>query len=224
MSESKIMTWKRFLYQLTRIAASPTTYDRGKDWANWDGKRWHFCCVRLVKSVLWGFDFEKDKPHGGAVYKRGYPDCTTEQMINTCDDVSEDMSKIEPGELLWFPGHVGVYIGNGNVVECAPSLRGVAVTSITYQRWRKHGKLPVIEYDEAPAPAPKPVRKAGEAVQLTKEPLYASSTRKEPSNHVTGVYYLTDGKLIKGRVRICDDPEDVGDVSHTIGWIDWRWE
>ena len=217
------MHWKRLLVTLTKIAASPTTYDRGSNWANWDGKRWHFDCCRLIKSVLWGFDFQKDKPHGGAIWKNGYPDYTTEQMINTCDDVSEDMKTVEPGELLWFRGHVGVYIGGGNVVECAPSLRGVAVTSLGYQPWKKHGKLPVIQYDE-PAPAPKPVLAPGEAVELTNEPLYASSTRKTPSNHVTGTYYLIDGKLFKGRVRIGDEPEDAGNVNCTIGYIDWRWD
>lgn len=225
MSESTIMTWKRFVYQLSRIAASPTTYDNGKNWANWDGKRWHFDCVRLVKAVLWGFDFEKDKSHGGAVYRRGYPDYTTEQMIEHCADVKDDPVNAEPGEILWFKGHVGVCIGFGNVVECTPSLHGVAVTSVRYQSWKKRGKLPVIEYDTpSPAPAPKPVRREGEAVELNKEPLYRSSTRTEPANHVTGTYYLVDGKLINGRVRICNKPEDVGIVNRTIGYIDWRWD
>ena len=218
------MSWKKLLYQLTKIAASPTTYDRGKDWAHWDGKRWHFDCCRLIKSVLWGFDFQKDKNHGGAVYKAGYPDYTTEQMITACDRVSEDMKTIEPGELLWFRGHVGIYIGNGNVVECAPSLRGVAVTSINYQPWKKHGFIREVEY-EAPEPAPKPVRVEGEAISLVNEPLYASSTRKTPSNHVTGTYYLIDGKLFaNNRVRIGDEPDDAGHVNMTIGYIDWRWD
>lgn len=222
-----LMTWKKFLVDLTKIAASPTTYDRGKGWAHWDGKRWHFDCCRSVKAELWGFDFDKLKNHGGAVCGRGYPDYTTEEMIATCYDVSTDMRKeaIAPGELLWFRGHVGVYMGGGNVFECCPSKKGCAITALTYQRWKKHGKLPVIEYEKqpTPAPAPAPVLQPGEAVKLTNEPLYRSSTRKEPSNHVTGTYWLTDGKLIKGRVRICDDPEDVGDINHVIGWIDWRW-
>ena len=125
---------------------------------------------------------------------------------------------------MWFKGHVGIAIGGGTVIECAPSLHGVAVTNITYQPWKKRGKIREIEYNvPTPAPAPAPVLQPGEAVKLTNEPLYRSSTRTEPSNHVTGTYWLTDGKLIKGRVRICDDPEDVGDINHVIGWIDWRW-
>lgn len=221
-----LMTWKRFLVELTKLAASPTTYDRGKAWAHWDGRKWHFDCNRSVKSILWGFCWDKNANHGGAVCGRGYPDYTTEDMIDTCIDVSTDMraEAIEPGELLWFRGHVGVYMGGGNVFECAPSTKGCAVTTLSYQPWKKHGKLPVIEYDTpAPAPAPAPVLKAGEAIALTNEPLYASSTRTEPSNHVTGTYYLTDGKLIRGRVRICKRPEDVGKIEKVTGWIDWRY-
>lgn len=219
------MTWKKLLVTLTKIAASPTKYDRGRDWANWDGRHWHFDCCRLVKSVLWGFDFQKDKAHGGAVYKNGYPDYTTEQMIAHCCDVKDDPKNAEPGELLWMRGHVGIAIGGGSVIECAPSLHGVAVTSINYQPWKKRGRIREIEYEAPqPAPAPKPVLQPGEALSLVNEPLYRSSTRKEPANHVTGTYWLTDGKLIRGRVRICDDPEDVGDINHVIGWIEWRWD
>lgn len=229
------MTKARFLTTLTKIAASPTKYDRGSAWADWIAGRWHFDCVRLVKAVVWEFSFAKDKPHGGCVpypaCTKIYPDYTTEQMIATCENVrdlkisSSVSCNAEPGELLWMRGHVGVYLGNGNVIEAAPSLGGVAVTNIKYQRWEKVGQLPCIEYDAAPtpAPAPKPVLKAGEALQLTNEPLYASSTREKPSNHVTGTYYLTDGKLIKGRVRICSNIKDVGQIAKVTGWIDWRW-
>lgn len=221
------MTRQRLQYQMTRIAASPTTYDRGKDWAHWDGKRWHFDCVRLIKAVLWDFDFEKDKNHGGAVYAAGYPDYTTEQMIDSCYDVSEDMDpeKIFPGEVLWFKGHVGVYMGFGNVVECAPSLRGVAITSIKYQPWKKHGKLPVIKYDDQPAPAPvDPVLEKGQFLELKNEPLYKSSTAKTAVRKYTGPAWLVDGKLfVNDRVRVTFDKKNVGNVSMTDGYIKWRW-
>ena len=184
-------------------------------------------CCRSIKGVLWGFDFIKTAPHGGAVCGRGYPDYTTEQMINHCYDVSSDMSpeNILPGELLWMKGHVGVYLGNRVVFEACPSKGGAAATDLSYQNWKKHGKLKVIDYSDViptPAPTPAPVLKEGEALALTNEPLYASSTRKEPSNHVSGTYYLTDGKLIRGRVRICKRPEDVGQIEKVTGWIDWR--
>lgn len=221
----KIMTWKRLLVDLTKIAASPTTYDRGKDWAHWDGKRWHFDCCRSIKAELWGFDFDKLKNHGGAIVGRGYPDYTTEEMIATCTDVSTDMraEAIVPGELLWFKGHVGVYMGGGNVFECAPSTKGCAITTLSYQPWKKHGKLPVIRYDEEPTPAPVPEEPyAGEQLNLNHTPLYASSSRKEPSTYVSGRYYVSDGKLIRGRIRICTQPEYCGNINKVTGWINWE--
>ena len=222
-----LMTWKRFLVDLTKIAASPTTYDRGKDWAHWDGKRWHFDCCRSIKAELWGFCFDKLRNHGGAVCGRGYPDYTTEEMIATCYDVSTDMRKdaIAPGELLWFKGHVGVYMGGGNVFECCPSKKGCAITSITYQRWEKHGKLPVIKYDDQPAPAPvDPVLEKGQFLELKDEPLYKSSTAKTAVRKYTGPAWLVDGKLfVNDRVRVTFDKKNVGNVSMTDGYITWRW-
>ena len=221
------MSWKQLLVTLTKIAASPTTYDRGKQWAYWDGKKWHFDCCRLIKAVLWGFDFEKDKSHGGAVCGQGYPDYTTEQMIDHCLKVSNVIRKdaIHPGELLWFRGHVGIYIGNGSVIECAPSLKGVAVTSLSYQPWKLHGFLDVIDYGEEPMPAPVDYElKKGEKLYLKDEPLYKSSTAKKPVRQYNGFAWLVDGKLFANdRVRVTFSEKNVGNVSMTDGYITWRW-
>ena len=120
--------------------------------------------------------------------------------------------------------HVGLYLGNEKVFECSPSLRGCAITSLYYQKWTEHGFIAEVDYEEpAPAPAPVPQLRPGEPLELKNEPLYASSSREKPSNHVTGRYYLTDGKLIRGRVRICSKPEDVGNINRVTGWIDWRY-
>ena len=54
-----------------------------------------------------------------------------------------------------MPGHCGVYIGNGNVVESTPSWNnGVQITEISKRKWKCHGKLPQILYNENTA-APK---------------------------------------------------------------------
>ena len=130
-----------------------------------------FDCVCLVKGILWGWDGNLNKVYGGASYaSNGVPDVGTEQMIAMCDGVTSDFKNIVAGELVWMSGHVGVYIGDGLVVECTPAWENkVQITCCAnvgkktgyYSRvWTKHGKLPWIKYEgvtPTPTPTPKPV-------------------------------------------------------------------
>ncbi|MGN0998382.1 MAG: hypothetical protein ACI4PO_02370, partial [Faecousia sp.] len=78
-----------------------------------------FDCVCFFKALLWGWSGDASQVYGGAVYKsNGVPDIGTEQMLALCTDVSDDFSTIVPGELLYQPGHVGIYVGGGKGVEC----------------------------------------------------------------------------------------------------------
>lgn len=80
-----------------------------------------FDCVCLIKGVLWGWTGDKSKPYGGAKYaSNGVPDINADAMIQKCTGISTNFSKIEIGEALWSPGHIGVYIGAGLAVECTP--------------------------------------------------------------------------------------------------------
>lgn len=216
----------------TKAAAEPTRYDnKTSQWAKWVRGAWNFDCCRSIKSFLWGFCFNKEASHGGAIWKHGYPDYTCKEMIDHCEKVSTVIKKdvITPGELLYTSkpsDHVGLYLGNGNVFECAPSLKGCAITDLSYQRWEKHGRIAEVDYGDTPAPAPTPdpELKAGELLFLRNEPLYASSSRKEASCCINGEVFLTDGKLVRGRVRVCRSKEDVGKIDKVLGWIDWRWK
>lgn len=164
-----VMNSTDFINKLKHIASLPTTYYSvaGGDWAKWNGWSWNFDCVILVKAILWGWNENKNHPHGGANYgSNGVFDDNTEQIINRCSERSADFRNITPGELLWMPGHVGVYIGNGQVIECTAaweskvvysSIDGNGVRSrngnVCYQ-WKQHGKLPYIEYNSEPTPIP----------------------------------------------------------------------
>ncbi len=67
---------------------------------------------------MWGFNFNKNASHGGAVYgSNGVYDDGADTIINRCTNVSRDFRNIEVGELMHMSGHVGIYIGNGQVVE-----------------------------------------------------------------------------------------------------------
>lgn len=111
-----------------------------------------FDCVGMIKGILWGFDYSFTKSNGGAKYvSAGVADLSADQMIKLCNSSSDFTEYIEPGEVVWQSGHIGVYIGNDKVIECTPKWKNcVQVTDITQRAWKKHGKLPFIQYDKQP--------------------------------------------------------------------------
>lgn len=128
---------------------------RQKKFRNLIGKNYFgFDCVCLIKGILWGWNGDASKPHGGAQYAtNGVPDIGADTMINKCNNISTDFNNIIPGEAVWLSGHIGVYIGDGQVIECTPAWKdGVQVTSLSQRKWVKHGKLPYIEYIVNKAP------------------------------------------------------------------------
>lgn len=65
-----------------------------------------------------------------------------------------------------------------------------------------------------------PAYSKGDAVKLAAVPLYAASTGKVPSTHVTGTYYLWDGVPVRNRLRITNLKSRVGVAGQVTGWID----
>lgn len=117
-------------------------------------------CCGIIKGVLWGFCADASKIYGGAEYKsNGVPDVDDAGMIKACKDASKDFSRIEPGMLVWMSGHVGIYVGDGKVVESTPSFHdGCQFTNLgnlgyrtgNWRNWTKCGHLPWVEYKSAP--------------------------------------------------------------------------
>lgn len=109
-----------------------------------------FDCVCLIKGILWGWNGNLNKTYGGAKYtSNGVPDIGANRIIKStyCGDVSTDFNNIEVGEIVWMSGHVGIYIGNKQVVECTPAFKNkVQITNLSQRNWKKHGKLKYIDY------------------------------------------------------------------------------
>lgn len=116
-----------------------------------------FDCVCLIKGLLWGWNGDINHVYGGAKYtSNGIPDYNADQMIKQCISLSSDFSKIEIGEVVHIPGHIGIYVGNGLIVECTPIWNdGVQLTALLNvgkkqgyngRIWNKHGKLKYIKY------------------------------------------------------------------------------
>lgn len=139
--------------------------------------RFGFDCIGLIKAVAGNWCASLTLNYGGTQVNKetngisygtahmpdysanGLFDANNKYMLN----VSKDFHKIKPGAVLHMDGHVGVYLGNGQVIECTPKwANGVQITSLgnignlagNYRVWSEYGYLPFVDYSEQPvAPA-----------------------------------------------------------------------
>ena len=108
-----------------------------------------FDCVCLVKSVMfWNFRGDPAAEYGGAKYDKSN-DITVSAFKKSCKTISTDFNNIEIGELLFIgSSHVGVYIGNGEVIESTPAWKsGVQRTLLPWRNSTNYEKLPVRAWD-----------------------------------------------------------------------------
>lgn len=59
-----------------------------------------------------------------------------------------------PGVIVWKNGHIGVYIGEGLVIEARGYAYGVVVSKLSTQKWTNWGKLKNVTYTESTKPKP----------------------------------------------------------------------
>lgn len=103
-------------------------------------------CVGLVKGYLWC-----DNPADVTPVYNAAQDLSANGMRNACKINGEMAAMPEiPGLLVFYNGHVGVYIGGGEVVECRSRKYGVVKTKLAERPWKNWGYCPYITY-EAPA-------------------------------------------------------------------------
>lgn len=163
--------------------------DRAKMIQSATADTFFFDCAGLIKGILWGWNANTSKVYGGAVYKsNGVPD--TGNLIGYCSNVSSDFTKIQPMEMVYMEGHVGVYIGYGQVIECSPKWENkVQITMLgnlpqyktgNYRIWLKHGFLPWIDYSDQKETAPVEP-KAEDAPKLITNPIEYYTVQKGDS-------------------------------------------
>ena len=76
--------------------------------------------------------------------------------------------------------------------------------------------------EPTPAPAPTTTIREGQKVELSGVSLYTSSTAKNPSGKKTGTYFIYDGKVLNGRIRITNSSSNVGKTpvgNYVTGWV-----
>lgn len=182
-----------------------------------------FDCCGLIKGILWGWNGNAGKTYGGATYvSNGVPDISADGIIAACKDVSTDFSEIEIGEAVWVRGHIGIYIGDGLVVESSPKWKNcVQITACNHSKngykrrnWTKHGKLPYVTYGKEEAP------KVGDVVIYNGTKHYASandttaSACKGGKAKITAIHQLGKSKHPYHLVRVS------GSGSTVYGWVD----
>ena len=113
------------------------------------GQRVHDC-VGLIKGYLWS-----DTPTSVPKYNASQ-DVSADGMLAICKEKGNISIIPElPGVLVFSKQHVGVYIGNGYVIEARGHKYGVVKTKLSERGWKSWGKCPWIEYEESKKETPK---------------------------------------------------------------------
>jgi len=136
-----VLTESMYAYKLAQY---PDGVGRYADFirANWLGGR-TTDCVGLIKGYGWLDPDSLTICYG----TNGMPDVSANQMYYSAS-VSGPINTIPeiPGLAVWHNGHIGVYIGNGEVIEAMGTKYGVVKTQLAGRGWTQWLKVEYIEY------------------------------------------------------------------------------
>ena len=111
---------------------------------NWVGGR-TTDCVGLIKGYSW---LDVDTLDVGYA-TNGMPDLGANQMYNVATNKGGIATIPEiPGLAVWNKGHIGVYIGDGYVIEAMGTKYGVVKTKLADRNWTHWLKIPYLSYPE----------------------------------------------------------------------------
>ncbi len=164
-ADTIVMTADQFVACLKTALSRNTTYISKYPYnlGYYDGEKISWDCSNLGKSIIWS--------KGSIVnnytvnnFQRvdtscGLGDWSTETIYSKAPNPSTDFSSIIPGEWLYMSGHIGYYIGDGQVVECTTGWGANAVIKSQIDKngnrswngsgngkWIAHWKAPWIDY------------------------------------------------------------------------------
>lgn len=108
--------------------------------SKWFGK-WVCDCVGLFKAYIF--------KTLGVSYSASWDVSADGAYLNWCTTKGTDISKMpkQPGIAVFSSGHIGLYIGNGKVIEARGADYGVVITDLKARPWTKWGRLKWLDYD-----------------------------------------------------------------------------
>lgn len=100
-------------------------------------------CSGLIKSYFW-YNFEEGYFSWGL---NGFEESSSETMWEHAE-VTGDPENLPdmPGLGLYHPGHVGIYIGNGKVIEASNSIDGMVISDYNPEKWEGWFEIPGLMY------------------------------------------------------------------------------
>ncbi len=107
-------------------------------------------CVGLIKGYGW---FDPDTKDIGYA-TNGMPDIGADAMYESASEKGTiDTIPEIPGLAVWQVGHIGIYIGSGQVIHASGTEVGVIQTPIENSGWTHWLKIPYITYLNSNVPA-----------------------------------------------------------------------
>ena len=110
-----------------------------------------------------------------------------------------DGKELKPGSAVFTynkkkdnRGHIGLYVGDGNVIEASGTINGVIISKITVSKWVEWGELKGVSYGSEPAA--EPVQKPAEKPAQTTEKEYPTLRKGSKGDAVKELQTLLNAK------------------------------
>ncbi len=99
-------------------------------------------CIGLIKGYIW-YDVNSGEIKPGS----NMPDIGANKLYEYAKEKGSISTIPEiPGIAVWRDGHIGIYIGNGKVIQAANTYKGVIDAELRYCDFTHWLKIPYIEY------------------------------------------------------------------------------
>jgi hypothetical protein len=137
-----VLTESLFSYKLEQYPDGVGNYESFiRD--NWLGGR-TTDCVGLIKGYGWLNPDTLEIEYG----TNNMPDIGADSMYNSATVFgSMDTMPDVPGIAVWKSGHIGIYVGNGKVIEAMGTKYGVVKTNLADRSWSAWIEIPYINYN-----------------------------------------------------------------------------